>query len=110
MQIYFSAILCVCFLGIILEIKGMSSVLARLSQEVIWNQLCSCMHRSPEGAHMVTSSAGLKLAETTTSSGTSELRRLSTLLEIPVGTVKSRLHYAKAALRAILLKGASYVG
>ena len=46
---------------------------------------------------MVTSSAGLKLAETTTSSGTSELRRLSTLLEISqtlaAGTnQKSALH------------------
>jgi RNA polymerase sigma-70 factor, ECF subfamily len=37
------------------------------------------------------------------------LEELSTLLEIPVGTVKSRLHYAKAALRAILSKGASHV-
>lgn len=37
------------------------------------------------------------------------LEELSTLLEIPVGTVKSRLHYAKAALRAILTQGASHV-
>jgi RNA polymerase sigma-70 factor (ECF subfamily) len=36
------------------------------------------------------------------------LEELSTLLEVPVGTVKSRLHYAKSALRAILLKGAPH--
>lgn len=37
------------------------------------------------------------------------LEELSMLLEIPVGTVKSRLYYAKAALRAILTIGASHV-
>jgi len=37
------------------------------------------------------------------------LEELSTLLEVPVGTVKSRLHYAKAALRAIVTQGASHV-
>src|SRR5436190_5408138 len=75
----------------------MPSIFARLPRKVIWNQLCSCMGRSPEGAHMATTSAGLKLAETTTSSSTSELRRLSTLLEISqtlaAGTnQKSALH------------------
>ena len=49
----------------------------------MWNQLCSCSGRSPgRGRPMATSSAGLTLADVTTSSSTSELRRLSTLLEI----------------------------
>ena len=64
----------------------------------MWNQLCSCSSRSPgRGVPWSTNSAGLKLAERTTSSGTSELRRLSTLLEISqtlaAGTnQKSALH------------------
>ena len=37
------------------------------------------------------------------------LAEVAELLEIPVGTVKSRIHHAKSALRAILSKGASHV-
>jgi RNA polymerase sigma-70 factor (ECF subfamily) len=37
------------------------------------------------------------------------LGEMSVLLGVPVGTVKSRLHYAKQAIRRILLKGESDV-
>lgn len=37
------------------------------------------------------------------------LVEVAELLEIPIGTVKSRIHHAKSALRAILSKGASHV-
>lgn len=36
------------------------------------------------------------------------LAEIASVQAIPVGTVKSRLHHAKQALRAILLKGASH--
>jgi hypothetical protein len=40
-----------------------------MAAEVIWNQLCSCMGRSPEGAHGNDLNR-VELAETTTSSST----------------------------------------
>jgi RNA polymerase sigma-70 factor, ECF subfamily len=38
------------------------------------------------------------------------LEEIAALLAVPVGTVKSRLHYGKAAIRKILLQGDDHVG
>jgi RNA polymerase sigma-70 factor (ECF subfamily) len=38
------------------------------------------------------------------------LEEMASLLEVPVGTVKSRLHYAKTAMRKILSRGDDHVG
>lgn len=38
------------------------------------------------------------------------LEQMAVLLGVPVGTVKSRLHYAKQAMRKLLLPGENYVG
>src|SRR5688572_18557899 len=65
----------------------------------MWNSVCCC-NRRPEGPHMAWSAAGLKLAEATTSSGTSELRRLSTLLEISQTLAAGTNH--KTALHQVL--------
>jgi RNA polymerase sigma-70 factor, ECF subfamily len=37
------------------------------------------------------------------------LQEIATLLALPLGTVKSRLHYGKLAIRKILLKGENHV-
>jgi RNA polymerase sigma-70 factor (ECF subfamily) len=38
------------------------------------------------------------------------LEQMATLLGVPLGTVKSRLHYAKSAIRKILLPGDNHAG